>query len=34
MLENDKIIALRMERQHLTCKAKEAEYINLYRDRY
>ena len=32
MLENDKIIALRMERQHLTCKANEAEYINLYRD--
>ena len=24
--------ALRMERQHLTCKASEAEYIGLYRD--
>lgn len=32
MLENNKIIFLRMERQHLTCKANEAEYINLYRD--
>ncbi|MDD4495975.1 MAG: hypothetical protein PHV32_16820 [Eubacteriales bacterium] len=32
MLENNKIISLRMERQHLTCKANEAEYINLYRD--
>ncbi len=32
MLENNKIIALRMERQHLTCKANEVEYINLYRD--
>ena len=28
----EKIIALRMERQHLTRKAGEAEYIELYRD--
>lgn len=32
MFDNNKIIALRMERQHLTCKANEAEYTNLYRD--
>lgn len=32
MFENSKIIALRMERQHLTCKANEEEYMNLYRD--
>lgn len=32
MLDNNKIIALRMERQHLTCKANEVDYINLYRD--
>lgn len=32
MLDNNKINALRMERQHLTCKANEADYINLYRD--
>ena len=29
---NDKIIALRMERQHLTTQANETEYIELYRD--
>jgi len=28
----NKIMALRMERQHLICKANEAEYIALYRD--
>jgi len=28
----NKINALRMERQHLTCKANEAEYTALYRD--
>jgi len=26
------VIALRMERQHLTRKANESEYIQLYRD--
>lgn len=29
---NSKIISLRMERQHLIDKAKEAEYMELYRD--
>jgi len=29
---NNKITALRMERQHLTCKANETDYIGLYRD--
>ena len=29
---NDKIIALRMERQYFTNKANEDEYIKLYRD--
>jgi len=32
MIIINNIIALRMERQHLTCKANETEYINLYRD--
>ena len=29
---NESIAALRMERQHLTCKANVTEYITLYRD--
>ena len=32
MVNQNKIIALRMERQHLTRKANETEYIDLYRD--
>ena len=32
MINNDKILALCMERQHLTQKADEADYIELYRD--
>ena len=32
MLDKNKIIALRMERQHLTRKANEIEYESLYRD--
>ena len=32
MSDKNKITALRMERQHLTRKANEAEYIALYRD--
>lgn len=32
MIEAKKIIALRMERQHLILKANEVEYIDLYRD--
>jgi hypothetical protein len=32
MLEKNKTTALRMERQHLTRKANETEYIDLYRD--
>jgi len=32
MIEHSKITALRMERQHLTRKANEIEYIDLYRD--
>ncbi len=32
MFDEEKIVALRMERQHLTRKADETEYINLYRD--
>lgn len=32
MSHNSKIIALRMERQHLTRKADETEYLALYRD--
>jgi len=31
-MKSDKIINLRMERQHLTHKASESEYIDLYRD--
>lgn len=31
-MNEDKIISLRMERQHLTHKADESEYIALYRD--
>ena len=32
MFDKNKITALRMERQHLTRKANETEYIELYRD--
>lgn len=32
MITNENITALRMERQFLSCKANEEEYINLYRD--
>ena len=32
MIEHSKITALRMERQYLTRKANETEYIDLYRD--
>ena len=32
MVNQNKIIALRMERQHLTRKANETEYMDLYRD--
>ncbi len=32
MLTDDNITALRMERQFLSCKANEEEYIKLYRD--
>ena len=32
MFDQNKITALRMERQHLTRKANETEYIELYRD--
>ena len=32
MIIQNNIIALRMERQHLICKANETEYIDLYRD--
>jgi len=32
MLDKNKITALQMERQHLTRKANETEYIGLYRD--
>jgi len=31
-MDKNKITALRMERQHLICKANKAEYIDLYRD--
>ena len=32
LMDNEKIISLRMERQHLLHKADEQEYISLYRD--
>jgi len=32
MFDKNKITAIRMERQHLTRKANETEYIHLYRD--
>ena len=32
MSDKNKITAIRMERQHLTHKANETEYIDLYRD--
>ena len=31
-MNENKIVSLRMERQHLTHKADENEYISLYRD--
>ena len=32
LMDKNKILALRMERQHLTDKAKKSEYADLYRD--
>lgn len=32
MINENKIVSLRMERQHITCKASKAEYLSLYRD--
>lgn len=32
MINEEKIISLRMKRQHLICKADKEEYTNLYRD--
>lgn len=32
MCMNQKIVALRMERQHLSCRATKAEYDDMYRD--
>ena len=31
-MDKNKITALRMERQHITQRANEAEYIDFYRD--